>query len=164
MGQCSCARGAGWIILRALQAGGCFAATWPLGGYRLNRRLIRIAQLFPAFLFLLAVGLLSPAKSHAQQQSQPTSPGPSPAGQVQGYTLTPGQEAQAVAYARARHELYFLDVAYGLLLLVLLLHLRVAPKFRDLAVRASGNSFVQTIVFAPLFLLAVDILNLPTAP
>jgi len=82
---------------------------------------------------------------------------------VQGYTLTPGQEAQAIAYARARHELYFLDVAYGLLLLVLLLHLRVAPKFRDLAVRAGGNSFVQTIVFAPLFLLTIDILSLPTA-
>jgi len=129
----------------------------------LNRRLIRIAQLFPAFLFLLAASFLSPAKSHAQQQSQPTSPGPSPAGQVQGYTLTPGQEAQAIAYARARHELYFLDVAYGLLLLVLLLHLRVAPKFRDLAARGGGHSFVQTIVFAPLFLLTVDILSLPTA-
>jgi STE24 endopeptidase len=129
----------------------------------LNRRLIRIAQVFPAFLFLLAASLLSPAKSHAQQQSQPTSPVPSPAGQVQGYTLTPGQEAQAIAYARARHELYFLDVAYELLLLVLLLHLRVAPKFRDLAARAGGHSLVQTIVFAPLFLLTVDILSLPTA-
>jgi Zn-dependent protease with chaperone function len=129
----------------------------------LNRGLIRIAQVFPAFLFLLAASLLSPATSYAQQQSQPSSPGPSPAGQVQGYTLTPGQEAQAIAYARARHELYFLDVAYELLLLVLLLHLRVAPKFRDLAVRAGGNSFVQTIVFAPLFLLTIDILSLPTA-
>jgi len=29
-------------------------------------------------------------------------------------------------------------------------------------VRASGNSFVQTIVFAPLFLLTIDILSLPT--
>jgi Zn-dependent protease with chaperone function len=129
----------------------------------LNRGLSRIAQVFPAFLFLLAASLLSPATSYAQQQSQPSSPGPSPAGQVQGYTLTPGQEAQAIAYARARHELYFLDVAYELLLLVLLLHLRVAPKFRDLAVRAGGNSFVQTIVFAPLFLLTIDILSLPTA-
>src|SRR5258705_11132823 len=102
-------------MLRALQGGSCLAATWLLGGYRLNRGLIRIAQLFPAFLFLLAVGLLSPATSYAQQQSQPTSPGPSPAGQVQGYTLTPGQEAQAIAYPRRRPELYFLDVGYELL-------------------------------------------------
>ncbi len=82
---------------------------------------------------------------------------------MQGYTLSPAQEAQAIAYARARHELYFLDVAYGLLLLVLLLQLRVAPRFRDLAARAGDNSFLQTIVFVPLILLTIDVLSLPTA-
>ena len=76
---------------------------------------------------------------------------------MQGYTLTPSQEAQAIAYARARHDLYFLDVAYGLLLLVLLLQLRVAPVFRDLALRASDNRFAQTAVFGPLILLTIDV-------
>jgi Zn-dependent protease with chaperone function len=123
----------------------------------------RIAQLFPGFLFLLAASLVSPATSYARQQAQPSSPAPSPAGQVQGYSLSPGQEAQAIAYARARHELYFLDVAYGLLLLVLLLQLRVAPKFRDVATRVGDNTFLQTIVFVPLLLLTIDILSLPTA-
>ncbi len=129
----------------------------------MNRRVIRIAQLFPAFIFLLAASLVSPATSYAQQLAQPSSPDPSPPGQVQGYTLTPGQEAQAIAYARAQHELYFLDVAYGLLLLVLLLQLRVAPKFRNVATRAGGNTFLQTIVFVSLILLTIDILSLPTA-
>jgi STE24 endopeptidase len=129
----------------------------------LNRSVIRIALFFPAIIFLLAASLVSPATSYAQQQAQPSSSAPTPAGQVQGYTLTPGQEALAMAYARARHELYFLDVAYGLLLLVLLLQLRVAAKFRELAVRAGGYSFVQTLVFAPLILLTIDILSLPTA-
>jgi Zn-dependent protease with chaperone function len=82
---------------------------------------------------------------------------------VQGYTLSPAQEAQAVAYARARHELYFLDVAYGLLLLVFLLQLRVAPKFRDLAARTGNNTFAQTIIFVPLISLTIDVLSLPTA-
>ncbi len=126
-------------------------------------------MLFPAFVFVLAGVLAAPSASHAQQ---PVTQGPSspaqaapaaPTGQVQGYTLSPAQEAQAIAYARARHELYFLDVAYGLLLLVLLLQLRVAPRFRDLAARADGNNFVQTIVFVPLLLLAIDVLSLPTA-
>ena len=84
-------------------------------------------------------------------------------GQVQGYTLSPAQEAQAIAYARARHELYFLDVAYGFLLLVLLLQLRVAPFFRDLAERTADTSFAQTIIFVPLLLLTIDVLSLPTA-
>ena len=50
-----------------------------------------------------------------------------------------------------------------MLLLILLLQLRVAPKFRDVAARAGGNSFVQAIVFVPLLLLTIDILSLPTA-
>jgi Zn-dependent protease with chaperone function len=97
-------------------------------------------------------------------QVPPSSTAPATqAGQVQGYSLTPAQEAQAIAYARARHELYFLDIAYGLLLLVLLLQLRVATIYRNWAVSSSSSRFVQTLVFAPLILLTIDILSLPTA-
>ena len=68
-----------------------------------------------------------------------------------------------MAYARARHELYFLDVAYGLLLLVLMLQLRVAPAYRDWATKWTGSGFGQIVVFAPLTLLTIDVLSLPTA-
>jgi STE24 endopeptidase len=115
------------------------------------------------FIFLLLAAASPPAAAFAQQPAQPSPSASSPAGQIQGYTLSPEQEAQAIAYARARHELYFFDVAYGLLLLVLLLQLRVAPRFRDLAARASDHSFVQIIVFVPLILLTIDFLSLPTA-
>jgi Zn-dependent protease with chaperone function len=114
--------------------------------------------------------MMLPQAGNAQQQTPdssqtpPSAPAPaSQSGHVQGYTLTPGQEEQAISYARARHELYFLDIAYGLLLLVLLLQLRVAPAYRDWAVAASGSRFVQTLVFAPLLLLTIDALSLPTA-
>ena len=123
-------------------------------------RLNRIAPLVSACICFLAVFLLFSAAAKAQQQAQPA---PAPSGaQVQGYTLSPGQEAQAVAYARARHELYFFDAAYGVLLLILLLQLRVAVKFRGLAERAAGNNFVSTIIFVPLTILAIDLLSLPT--
>ncbi len=141
----------------------------------MNFRRVRIAALLTAFAFLLAAGLSISRSSSAQmpaqktsQSSQPapsTSPSPAPVQDTlaQGYTLSPAQEAQAIAYASARHELYFLDVAYGFLLLVLLLQLRIAPVFRDLAVRAGENNFVRTIVFVPLLLLTIDVLSLPTA-
>jgi STE24 endopeptidase len=127
----------------------------------LNRRGTRIALLFPAVIFLAAAFLFFPAVTNAQQQAEPSS-SPS-ASQVQGYTLSPAQEAQAIAYARARHELYFFDVAYSVFLLIVLLELRVAAKFRDIAARVSANSFVQTVVFVPLLLLTIDILSLPTS-
>ncbi|MBZ5697172.1 MAG: M48 family metallopeptidase [Acidobacteriia bacterium] len=143
----------------------------------MNRRSIRIAGFFAVFVFALAAVLATPPASHAQkpasipagqaatpaQPAKTLPPAPAQTVQVQGYTLSPAQAAQAIAYARARHELYFLDVIYGLLLLVLLLQLRIAPRFRDLAARAGDNSFVQTIIVAPLILLTIDILSLPTA-
>jgi STE24 endopeptidase len=122
----------------------------------------RIALLTPGFVFFVATFLFFPAAMSAQRQAPPSSP-PSTTSQVKGYTLPPAQEAQAIAYASARHELYFFDVAYSLLLLILLLQLRVAVKFREIAERVGNNSFVQTIVFVPLLLLTIDILSLPTA-
>jgi Zn-dependent protease with chaperone function len=133
-----------------------------------NRRRIQAAAFFSALFLLFAAGLLSAPPSGAQQPQAPA-PAQSPAAvpsstrQVEGYTLTPGQEAQAIAYAHARHELYFLDVAYGLLLLVLMLQLRVAPIFRNWATQWTDSSFGQIVVFAPLLLLTIDVLSLPTA-
>jgi len=137
-------------------------------GRQVNRRSNHAAAYFSGLFVLLAAGLLSAPPSRAQQLQAPAatpSPAaaPSSAGQVQGYTLTPGQEAQAIAYAHARHELYFLDVAYGLLLLVLLLHLRVAPAYRDWAAKWTDSGFGQIFVFTPLLLVTTDILSLPTA-
>ncbi len=134
----------------------------------MDRTKLREGLLFCVFLCLLAIGLLVSPPSYAQQTSTPSSSQPTPAsptqpGQVQGYTLTPAQEAQAVAYARARDELYFLDVAYGLLLLVLILQLRIAPFFRDFAGRTVETNLWQTILFVALLLLTIDILSLPTA-
>ena len=78
-----------------------------------------------------------------------------------GYVLSPERAAKAVAYARARHQLYFLDIVYSVVGLLLLLRWRIAPKFRDWAERAARNRFLQACVFAPLLLLTIDLLSLP---
>jgi len=91
----------------------------------------------------------------APQEAQPAAP--------QGYTLSPENYEKAVAYSRARYQLYFIDFVYGLLVLIALLSLRWVPKLRDLAERASRRRFLQVLVFAPLLALTIDILGLPTA-
>ncbi len=60
-------------------------------------------------------------------------------------------------------SLYFLDVAYGFLLLVILLLLRVAPLYRDWAANWTDSDFGQVAVFTPLLLLTTDLLSLPIA-
>jgi Zn-dependent protease with chaperone function len=129
------------------------------------------AALLAVMFVLVAAALFCVSPCWAQQllpsasdkSAQPPSSSPAPAPQVQGYTLTPEQEARAVAYAHARHELYFLDVAYGLLLLVLMLQLRIAPAYRDWATSWTDSGFGQIVVFGPLMLLTIDVLSLPTA-
>jgi Zn-dependent protease with chaperone function len=133
-----------------------------------KRRSKQAAAFFIAVVILLAAGLLFALPSRAQQSQAPAPATPPVApstadAKVQGYTLTPGQEAQAIAYAHARHELYFLDVAYGFLLLVLLLQFRIAPAYRDWAAKWTDAGFGQIVVFAPLLLLTLDFLSLPTA-
>jgi len=81
----------------------------------------------------------------------------------QAYTLPPDKLEKAIALSRARNWLYFIDIAYGLFILLLILRLRIAPRFRDVAERVSSVRFVQALVFTPLILLTVDVLGLPTS-
>jgi Zn-dependent protease with chaperone function len=80
---------------------------------------------------------------------------------AKSYTLPPDKYEKAVAFSRAKYRLYFVDSAYGILVLILLLGLRVAPKYRDCAERISHRRFVQAWIFAPLFLLTLALFSLP---
>ena len=81
--------------------------------------------------------------------------------QTQAYSLPPERAGQAIAYARARHQLYFLDFAYSVLVLLMLLRWRVAPAFRDWAERALRSRLGQAAIFAPALLLTLGVLGLP---
>ena len=109
--------------------------------------------------FLCAIGSIVSAQTETPPP-QPTKVNidNSPA---QTYTLPPDKYEKAVAFSRAKYRFYFADAAYGILVLILLLNLRVAPKYRDLAERISHRRFVQAWIFAPLFLLTVGVLGLP---
>jgi STE24 endopeptidase len=80
---------------------------------------------------------------------------------VTAYTLAPD------LYEKTKHlekvRLRFLAIAsiYGLLILWLFLDWKLGPTYRDWAERASSKLFVQVLVFSPLFVLTLDILNLP---
>jgi Zn-dependent protease with chaperone function len=79
------------------------------------------------------------------------------------YTLPPDKLAKAIEYARARHRLYFLAVAYGIAILVAILYTKLGPRDRDLAKRVTKVRFLQAYLFASLLFLTIDLLNLPIA-
>lgn len=104
----------------------------------------------------------TPAASHATIQSSADVSSPKEKKDVQSYKLSPEKYRKAIAYSRARYWEYFIGAAYFLLILLLLLRSRAAPTLRDWAERASSRYWVQLLLFAPMFMLLLGALGLPT--
>jgi STE24 endopeptidase len=96
----------------------------------------------------------SPAATLAAVQS-------APATQTTQYTLPPDKLAKSKALYDLRGKLRIIDTAYSLLVLLALLALGIAAKYRNWAERVSKYRFVQALIFVPLFLLTLTVLGLP---
>jgi STE24 endopeptidase len=77
------------------------------------------------------------------------------------YTLPPDKLAKSKALYELRGKLRIIDTAYSLIILLAILSLGIAAKYRDWAEKVSGNLFVQALIFVPLFLLTLTVLGLP---
>ena len=120
-------------------------------------------------LFVLVFSLLGFAV--ASGQSQPSSASPSAAGSsnsaenqaiLLNYSPPRENARRAAAYSAAHYHHYFVNTLYGWLVLLVLLHWRVAPKYRGWAERISSRRLVQLILYAPILLLTVAVLSLPS--
>lgn len=126
------------------------------------RRLFLLASAIAAmsFVFGSAPAAYAQSPAPAEQTSQP------PATSIQKqdpktYKLSPEKYEKAVAYSRTQYALHFIGAGYSLLLLLIIVALRIAPKYRDWVERVSRRRFVQAIIFVPLLLLTFDVLKLP---
>src|ERR1700740_3655523 len=68
---------------------------------------------------------------------------------------------KAKALSRTRFRFDIISFFYGLLILWIILHWKLAPKFRDTAEKASSNRFIQALIFTPLLILTIALLQLP---
>ncbi len=130
-------------------------------------------RFFCVFFFCLLTISFSHAQSNAASSS--TTPAAAPAASrtassteaapqtpILEYSPPPAQYARAKAYSHAHYTHFFINALYGFLVLLFVLRWRIAPKFRDLAERASSRRFVQLIIFAPLTLLTINFLTTPS--
>jgi STE24 endopeptidase len=127
-----------------------------------------------------ALGTSSAGKAHAtlqadqEEQSPQTTPSRSPIpglprteppapshGKTEQYTLSEDRYEKAVAYNRAGYTLYFVAYFLSFLVLILLLKLGWAAKFRDFAERVTDKRWMQALIFVPLLILTLDIAELP---
>jgi STE24 endopeptidase len=98
----------------------------------------------------------APAASASTTAAQNTT-----ATQTTEYTLPPDKLAKSKALYELRGKLRIIDTAYSLIILLAILSLGIAAKYRDWAEKVSGNRFVQALIFVPLFLLTLTVLGLP---
>jgi STE24 endopeptidase len=109
-----------------------------------------------------------PAASGTQPQtpSSNASMTPAPAASVQTakvteYTLPPDLYKKARDRSRIHFRLGLIGFVYGLVVLWVILHWKLSPRYRNWAERVSSRGFLQSLVFAPLLLLTIAVLTLP---
>ncbi|MGH9730675.1 MAG: hypothetical protein ACRD4A_03170, partial [Candidatus Acidiferrales bacterium] len=117
----------------------------------------------------VTVSSAAAALANSPQQAQPPAPSASPTTQtekeqseVKAYTLPPDLYDKAVKYSRAQYILYFTGFVWGVIVLLLVLAWKLAPKYRDWAERATKVRFLQAVIFTPILLLTIAVLGLPT--
>jgi Zn-dependent protease with chaperone function len=107
------------------------------------------AAVAPAGVEVPGSGQTTPGLASAKGQS------------VFSYSLPAGQMRRAEALYRTRTVLYVAGTGYGIAVLAVLLALRIAPRYRDLAERLARRRLLQALIFVPLLLLTCDLLSLP---
>jgi STE24 endopeptidase len=77
------------------------------------------------------------------------------------YRLSRERYEKAVSFSRAGYALYFISYFLSVVVLLLILRLGLAARFRDIAEAGSERKWIQCLVFVPLLLLLTDLLELP---
>jgi STE24 endopeptidase len=97
----------------------------------------------------------------AQEQLPPNAVPQAEAKIITAYTLPPDLYAKTKHIEKIKLAFFVLSPIYGLIVLWLFLRWKVGPKYRDWAEGSSKKLFLQVLIFAPLFILTLDILNIP---
>jgi Zn-dependent protease with chaperone function len=100
-----------------------------------------------------------PAKTDAPEQTTLDQTTPA---QITAYTLPPDRAKKAHDINRIYFRYLLISFCYGLIVLWLILRSKTAARYRDWAERVSSRRIIQALVFAPLLILTIDILQLPT--
>lgn len=136
------------------------------------RRLFLLLAVFAALVLLISSRTGAAQKPAADPQGQSGSNSTATAPQKSGpvtppneivtaYTLPPKPYKKASDLGRIFFAFDLIAGLYGLAILWLVLRWKIAPKYRAWAEMVSRHWALQAIVFAPLILLTIDVLELP---
>jgi STE24 endopeptidase len=107
-------------------------------------------------------GAASPQAAPRVSQTQSTEQESSSGKQTSPvYAPPPGQYEKAVAYSAAHYRHLAIGALWGILMPLLILRWRLAPRYRNWAERVSSRRFVQVLLYAPALIFTMAVLALP---
>ncbi len=112
----------------------------------------------------VAAGGAGRVSSATPSQARPVTVGQSPSSPQTSDSeqwLSPEQLRRARTYSQIHYWLHFGGFVYGVLVLLVVLVVRLPPRYRDWAERVSRRRWLQAAVFTPLLLLTLAIAELP---
>lgn len=98
----------------------------------------------------LAGATISSSLAARRQQTKP-----------EQYRLSRERYEKAVAFSRASYQMYFAAVLLIVVALLILLQSGIAARYRDWAESVSDHRWLQALIFVPLLLFTVDLVELP---
>lgn len=140
----------------------------------ISRRIFFVSMVFAWFHVTTHQVNAAPPQPALQSQqaplAAPPSSTPAAAGQSQAappqritkYTLPADRYQKARNLAKIHFRLALISFVYGLVVLWLILRWRLSAKYRTFAESRFSKRFLQALVFSPLVILTMDVLQLPT--
>lgn len=122
--------------------------------------------LFFSFVLFFSISLSaspqSPSSTTPSDQSAASPSVPSqPQAKITAYTLPPDLYRKAHNRGRIGFVTHIVEFFYGLLVLWFILRSKLSAKYRDWAEKVARNRFLQALVFTPLLVLTIAVLDLP---
>ena len=118
-------------------------------------------------LCLFALNLLSfqppaaPSPAPSSHDASPVVSASPSAAPITEYRLSPDKQAQADSLYITRTTLFTVSIIAGILLPLVLILLRIGPRYRTLAERISTRRVLQALIYVPLLFVTMSVLSLP---
>jgi STE24 endopeptidase len=84
-----------------------------------------------------------------------------PQSKTEDFHLSRERYEKAVAYSRADYTLYFISVAWEVLVLLVVLNTKIVARLRDFAEARTSKWIVQGAIFVPLLFVLLAVVRLP---
>jgi STE24 endopeptidase len=112
-------------------------------------------------ILLLFLSLVPFAATASAQQAPPAPSPQTQTGSAPAYSLSGDKLQKAIEVSRIREIVHFVQAGWDITAILVLLWLGVFSRVRNIAENISSNVWIQCVIYMPLFLVLLTLIDLP---